>query len=287
MSPLKLDEVFSYIKDNIGPEFHDKKIAKLNKLTLNDVIRRKNPYLFRAKSTNSAHDFIAAVLDATVSSGEETVFGNFLEKIAIFVCGRVYGGGKSSTIALDLDFNIGEIRYLVSIKSGPSWGNSSQIEALIKKFNTAKKTLATSGGAKGMHIVCVEACCYGVDSVPDKGTHLKLCGQRFWELISDGNETLYRDIIEPLAHQAKEKNDALDLLYTAKLNLFTQAFVERFCNDGIIDWDRLIQFNSGKERLIETQIAPIPIIGEIEMKANVFEDMNLKPVFDRKKRPLK
>lgn len=246
MRPLDLTEVSEFIRDNIGVGFHDKKIAKLKKLTLDDIIKRKNPYLFKAKNTNSANDFVTAVLDATVSSGEETIFGNFLERVAIFVCERVYGGTKSSTISMDLDFYIDKARYLVSIKSGPNWGNSGQIDAMIKKFNTAKKTLATSGGMAGAHIVCVEACCYGKDGVIDKGTHLKLCGQRFWELISGGNESLYKDIIEPLGHKAKEKNDELDLLYTAKANVFTQAFVERFCIKGIIDWEKLIQFNSGK-----------------------------------------
>lgn len=246
MRPLDLSEVSQFIRDNIGPGFHDKKIAKLKKLTLDDIIKRKNPYLFKAKNSNSAHDFVKAVLDATVSSGEETIFGNFLERVAIFVCERVYDGKKSSTLSLDLDFYIDKARYLVSIKSGPNWGNSGQIDALIKKFNTAKKTLATSGGMAGAHIICVEACCYGVDNVPNKGTHLKLCGQRFWELISGENTTLYKDIIEPLAHKAKEKNDELALIYTSKENVFTKAFVERFCVNGIIDWNKLIQLNSGK-----------------------------------------
>lgn len=247
MPPLNLSAVNAFIEKNIVNDFHNKKISKLNKLTLDDILKRKNPYLFKAKNSNSANDFISAVLDATVSSGEETVFGNFLERVAIFVCEQVYNGKKSSTIGMDLDFYINTARYLVSIKSGPNWGNSSQIEALIRKFNTAKKTLATSGGMlPGSHIVCVEACCYGTDNIPDKGTHLKLCGQRFWELISGGNELLYKDIIEPLGYKAKEKNDEILLLYSAKLNLFTHAFVERFCNEGIIDWNKLVQFNSGK-----------------------------------------
>jgi hypothetical protein len=97
-----------------------------------------------------------------------------------------------------------------------------------------------------VNVICVEGCCYGVDNMPNKGTHYKLCGQRFWELISGGNETLYRDIIEPLGHLAKERNDEINLLCSEKLNIFTAAFVDRFCDEGIINWDRLIRFNSGK-----------------------------------------
>ena len=246
MTPLDFADVIQYIQENIGPQFHAKKVAKIQALTLNDVIKRKNPYLFRAKGSNSAHDFIKSVLDATVSSGEETTFGNFLENVAIFVCEKVYNGRKSGVVGLDLEFEDGDKKYLISIKSGPSWGNSGQIKNLVNNFNAARKTLATSGGAIGMHIICVEACCYGVDNLPAKGTHSKLCGQRFWEMISGGRENLYRDIIEPLGHLAKERNDEIDLICSEKLNVFTAGFVLRFCDDGVINWDRLIHFNSGK-----------------------------------------
>jgi hypothetical protein len=246
MTPLKLNDVVEYIHENIGPQFHAKKVAKITGLTLDDVIKRKNPYLFRAKGSNSAHDFIKSILDATVSSGEETTFGNFLEGVAIFVCKKVYGGSKSSTLGVDLDFVNGTDRYLVSIKSGPNWGNSGQIKNMISSFTTARKTLATSGGAKGMNIICVEACCYGVDNSPEKGTHRKLCGQRFWELISGGNVDLYQDLIEPLGHLAKERGEEIEEICSEKLNIFTAAFVDRFCDEGVINWQRLIKFNSGR-----------------------------------------
>lgn len=49
-----------------------------------------------------------------------------------------------------------------------------------------------------------------------------------------------------LGYLAKERNEEINLLCSEKLNMFTAAFVERFCDKGIINWDRLIRFNSGK-----------------------------------------
>lgn len=245
MTPLDLADLDGYIQANIDPQFHAKKLARIGKLTLNDIIKRKNPYLFRAKGSNSAHDFIESVLNASLSSGEETNFGDFLEGVAIFVASKVYGGRKSGIKGIDLEFEDDGKKYLVSIKSGPNWGNHGQIQNMIAAFNTAKRTLLTSGGGANLNIVFVEACCYGVDNMPIKATHSKLCGQRFWALISGGNQNLYRDLIEPLGHQAKERADALELVSSAKLNELTAAFVERFCDDGIINWSRLIEFNSG------------------------------------------
>lgn len=86
MRPIDLGLVEIFIGEHLSPQFHEKKLAKLKALTLDTIIKRKNPYLFKAKGAVTANDLIEAVLDATVSSGEETIFGNFLEKIAIFVC---------------------------------------------------------------------------------------------------------------------------------------------------------------------------------------------------------
>jgi hypothetical protein len=246
MKPLKLAEVRKFIQENINSDFRIKRTQKLEALTLDDVLKRKNPYLYKAKGSNSAHDYIKSILDATVVSGEEGGFGNFLEQVAIFVCEKVYDGRKSSAPGIDLEFDTEDKKYLVSIKSGPHWGNSGQIRDMMKKFNDAKRILTTSKGLSGKEIIFVEGCCYGCDSAPNKTNHLKLCGQLFWELISGGNESLYKDIIEPLGYLAKEWKEEIDRIYSQKLKIFTAAFVERFCDDGVINWERLIRFNSGK-----------------------------------------
>ena len=64
------------------------------------------------------------ILDAHLSSQEEGIFGGFLEELAVFICGRVYRGKKSSAEGIDLEFEKDGTSYLVSIKSGPNWGNS-------------------------------------------------------------------------------------------------------------------------------------------------------------------
>ncbi|WP_265093756.1 PmeII family type II restriction endonuclease, partial [Cronobacter sakazakii] len=56
------------------------------------------------KGLTSASDLIKSIMDATVSSGEETIFGNFMEKIAIFTCSQAFGGRKSSAAGIDLEF---------------------------------------------------------------------------------------------------------------------------------------------------------------------------------------
>ncbi len=186
------------------------------------------------------------ILDAFLSSQEESLFGSFLEELAVFVCNYVYNGNKSSSEGIDLEFEKDNTKYIVSIKSGPNWGNSSQIKRMIDNFKKAKRILGTNTSASS-NVIAVNGCCYGKDSTPDKGNYLKLCGQRFWAFVS-GNDNLYTEIIEPLGHKAKEKNEQFVEEYSKVINRFSFEFMEMFCDaSGAILWEKVIQFNSGKE----------------------------------------
>lgn len=182
------------------------------------------------------------MLDAHLSSQEESIFGEFLEGLAIFICKLAYGGDKSSSAGIDLEFTKDGIRYIVSIKSGPNWGNSQQIKRMEDNFKTAMKILKTSGCS--MHIEAINGCCYGKEYY-EKGNYKKLCGQRFWEFIS-GCSTLYVDIIEPLGYKARERDENFQKLYSQIINEFTDQFIRKFCENGNIDWKKLVEFNSAK-----------------------------------------
>jgi len=240
MRPLEIDDVKIYVENNIG-DFHSNRLRKLEKLKLDNVLKRKNPYLFKAKNVLTAQDLVKSLLDAYLSSQEETLFGDFLEDLAIFINGEVYGGKKSSAEGIDLEFDRDGARYIVSVKSGPNWGNSSQIKKMKDNFKKAKRILRT--GRSNLRIIAVNGCCYGRDNNPDKGDYYKYCGQRFWGFISE-NEDLYVEIIEPLGHKAKEKNEEFLEAYARIINKFTFEFGEKFCTDGMIDWSALVKFNS-------------------------------------------
>lgn len=203
------------------------------------MLARKNPYLFKAKHVENAGDLVKQILDAHLSSQEETVFGEFLEALAIFVCRQTFGGRKSATEGIDLEFDRDGIRYIVSIKSGPYWGNSSQIKKMREYFRQARKIVGNR-----QHLIAVNGCCYGRDNVPDKGDYLKLCGQPFWALIS-GDDAMYQEIVEPLGLRARERNELFGQEVAKVANRFTAEFIRDFClEDGAIDWQKIVAFNS-------------------------------------------
>ena len=213
MNTELIDKIRHYVISHIS-EFHEARVNNLNKLKLKKVLAHKNPYLFRAKDTETAESIVRTIVDAFLSSGEETIFGDWLEGLAIFVNQQVYGGSKSGAKGVDLEFDKDECHYLVAIKSGPNWGNSSQIKRLVDEFKSAKKTLRTS--RSNIRVEAVNGCCYGKDRNPDKGDYYKYCGQDFWEFIS-GEPELYTELIEPLAVDAKVRNDEFKKQYSIKI----------------------------------------------------------------------
>lgn len=236
-------ELDTFIEEGIKT-YHDTILDRLQKLKLAKILQRKNPYLFRVKNLNTSHDLIKSILDAHLSSQEEAIFGGLLEELAIFICGRTYGGIKSSAEGIDLEFIHEDVRYIISIKSGPHWGNSSQIAKMKDHFRKAKRILGTNQG-KPIPVVAINGCCYGKDKKPEKEEYHKLCGEKFWTKISGDNE-LYTKIIEPLGHKAEERNSRFDDEYAKVLNKFTMEFTLEYCTEeGEIDWDKLLSFNSG------------------------------------------
>jgi hypothetical protein len=95
MKQLNQNDVVEFVEANIG-DFHQRRADSFQKLKLSQVLKRKNPYLFKAKNISTAQDLVKLLLDAHLSSQEEAIFGEFLEKLAIFVCNKVFYGKKSS-----------------------------------------------------------------------------------------------------------------------------------------------------------------------------------------------
>ena len=244
----RIMNVHRYIEeyaDNTIFFFQKKRLDFLLSITFADFFDNQNPYLLYTQQTKTIAQIIHYWIDMEIYKNEETIFGDWLEGLAIFINEKVYDGRKSGIPNIDLEFDNKEVRYIVTIKSGPNWGNSSQISKMIADFKTAKKTLRTSNSQ--LNITAVNGCCYGIDNNPDKGDYFKYCGQKFWAFIS-GNENLYLEIIEPLGHKAKERNEEFQKSYTQMINKFTKEFSNTYCNDnGEIDWKKLVKFNSGKK----------------------------------------
>ncbi|MCY3796495.1 MAG: PmeII family type II restriction endonuclease [Chloroflexi bacterium] len=259
MSDVLLRAVQEYVEENIG-YFHEKRLETVKNKRLDDVLKRKNPYLFRAKS-QSPIQLVYGIMDAFLSSQEEGLFGTFLEGVAVFVAEQVFLGykpAKGELRGIDLVLEKNSKLYIVEIKSGPNWGNSSQVQRMLSNFQDSIALLQPRFPDK--NIVPINGCMYGKERSPEKtGTikrtgrpdeslvYWKLCGQEFWYFISNNIE-LYTDIIEPLGYRAKERNSEFQEAYENFVNDVLYDFLGRYRNSkGGIAWDRLTEFVSKSE----------------------------------------
>lgn len=232
----------TYVNDNIDA-FHVARIDKLQKLKLSDVVKRKNPYLFRAKNLTLAPDLMTALLDARLSSSEEGSFGGFLEGLAVYVTQITGGGQKSAAEGIDIEVTRKNIRYLIAVKSGENWGNSSQYKALKGNFRTALKVIKQSKHVGQLQPTL--GICYGNFKTSDNGEYLRIGGQSFWNLIS-GDPNLYIDMVEPLGYKSEEHDKHFKAEKGKTYNRLIREFTIDFCDGaGAIDWEKLVQFVSG------------------------------------------
>ncbi|MDP2637605.1 MAG: PmeII family type II restriction endonuclease [Candidatus Levybacteria bacterium] len=247
-------ELQIFVSEEVITSFYEIRIQKLKELTFNNVMKRKNPYLFKAKNIQTAEELIRYILDAFLSSQEETIFGDLMEGLAIFVCSKAFNGYKAEQVkfkSVDLIFQRDAKKYIVGIKSGTNWGNSDQIGRMKANFKAAKKILKSEGNR--LKIVAVNGCIYGKDNKPHKvdkkdkeKSYYKLCGQEFWELIT-GDKDFYQKIVIPIDKEAKKRDENFRNMYNAKINELTKDFSATYLTEnGYINWEKLIDFVSKK-----------------------------------------
>ena len=255
-------DYYDFLTENVVTPFYTKRLAYLREMTLASVLKSKNPYMLKAKNVASPDELVRTIVDAFLSSQEETMFGNLLEGFAIYAAHKLYGGFKpENRPSIDLEFERDDKYYIVGIKSGTNWGNSDQVNRMKDNFKAARIALSEAGIAK--EIVAVNGCIYGkeanplrdkkrkrvsgklvaVDEEPDK-IYYKFAGQDFWHFIS-GDDNLYQEIIKPIDEEARERGETFKKTYNGKINEMSLEFGNHFLDtEGQIDWVKLVNYVS-------------------------------------------
>lgn len=240
MNELNINVLNDFVNENII-NFHNRRIKSLEGLSLNKLLK-KNPYLLKAKNLVIASDLISNLMEAFLSSSEEQIFGSFLEDLAIHISGITCGGHKSTAPGVDLEFINNGTHYVVSIKSGTNWGNSSQLRRLEQDLQDATSRLKQSRTINNVQSIL--GICYGKTKTVYRRGYLKIVGQNFWYLISEDPD-LYTDIIEPIGFRAKEHNEYYLREKARVINRFSKELIDNFCDEsGGINWVKLVEFNS-------------------------------------------
>ena len=224
-------------------EFYNSLLAKIDNINIEDIMKRKNPYLYRAKAMQSAAEIVESVLSATISSSEETIFGNcFFEPLAI----AASGGNKALAEGVDImveDKDENTI-YAIAVKSGPSVFNADSKKRQEQNFNAARK-LAQQAKARYEPIIGYS---YGKKRSTGRGRptiYRELAGQDFWAELT-GDSDFYLKIITLMGTHPEKYLEQYRESYNRASNRLIKQFTSDFCDDdGNISWDKLVRFNSG------------------------------------------
>ena len=232
-------EVISAI-GNALTEFYTSLTRTLDNIDVDKILKRKNPYLYRAKGINNALQIVDGILSAYVSSSEETVFGNsFFEPLAVVVS----GGQKAVTEGVDITVDKNNTIYSIAVKSGTSVFNADSKKRQEQNFQSAQKR------AQQAHKAFFPVVGYGYGkkkTVPGKEKfYRELAGKDFWEWLT-GDPEFYTKIIDFMGTRPDEYAKKFEDAYNKAQNRMVREFTVKYCkDDGSIDWDALIKFNSG------------------------------------------
>lgn len=231
--------------------FYRRRMQRLQTLKLKEILKRKNPYLFKAVGTKSAYEVVEGILSAYLSSSDEGIFGDeFFEPIAKAVSGGVVSPNEGVDIAVETD----TAYKAIAVKSGPNPFNSSQRKRQDDEFRALKRRLQKLG--KQFDPILGHA--YGRQKPdPEKSNviYRDLAGQAFWEELT-GDSDFYLKLIRFMEDEviAKHRHDYEDA-WKVEVNKYLGEFIPAFCDKaGNIDWEKLIRFNSGKVQSSEKSI---------------------------------
>lgn len=229
---------------NALEDFYDSLIDKIDNIDIKKIMKRKNPYLYRAKAMQNASEIVESVLTAFVSSSEETIFGNcFFEPIALAAC----GGEKALAEGVDIMYHDHETDtiFAYAVKSGPSVFNADSKKRQEQNFMAAGK-LAKQAKARFEPIIGYS---YGKKKDTGRGRpkiYRELAGKAFWEDLT-GIPEFYKMIIKYMGTLPEQYVASYKESYDKAANRLVREFSTLFCKeDGSIDWDKLVEFNSGE-----------------------------------------
>lgn len=223
--------------------FYNTLIEKIDGLDIVKIMKRKNPYLYRAKAMENASEIVENVLSAFVTSSEETIFGNcFFEPLAI----AASGGNKALAEGIDImvQDNANNTIYAVAVKSGPSVFNADSKKRQEQNFMAASK-LAQQAKARYEAYI---GYAYGRKKDSGRGKpkmYQELAGKKFWEELT-GDADFYLKIIKFMGNLPEQYVASYKESYNKASNRLVREFSNKFCkDDGSIDWEKLVEFNSG------------------------------------------
>ncbi len=222
-------------------EFHETRLQKAQDLKMLPLIRRKNPYLYRALGYEVAATLMTSLLESHLKESDETIFGNaFFEPLALLASGGRAAESQGVDVVVATDS-----KYLaIAVKSGPNIFNASQKRRQNTEFNALRSRLQKT--LKEFDPLVGHGYGRTVSGPNATKNYRDSSGQVFWEELT-GDPDFYLKLIRLMHNEPLKYKEEFDREWAAIINRLTQEFSKAFClPDGHIAWERLVEDISAK-----------------------------------------
>lgn len=236
---------------------YDKRFKKLDDVDLKRLLK-KNPYLFRSIGIDDPNVLVESMLDAFLSSSDETFFGNdFFEPLAYWTAKNAVHIGEEeravtvgSASGTDLAIETANSYLAIAVKSGTNIFNSQSTKGQSTEFLELQSRLRKLG----KEIRPIVGYGYGRHQARDNAKAEKHAGQAFWFLLS-GEEDFYIRISDSIGRFAIAHRDEYLKAYNKTKNRILKHLMVNFVEDsGELNWQKIVEFNSSKAKAIKLNI---------------------------------
>lgn len=233
---LSSDKIIELAEEKIAI-FYDRRIEAIKSLDISSVLKRKNPYLYKALGFTKSEEIVRELLSAYSISSYEGIFGDaFFEPLAEEIC----GGEVADATDVDIIKRLDNMYRAYAIKSGTNVFNASS------RANQKKSFQMLRGRVQKRNIAFDAVVGYGYGNKTSNGGNSnfrEISGQALWKELS-GNDDCYLEIskfsFEVVKQKKKEFNDEFESLVKKSIVEFDNLF----CNNDEIDWEKWIKYNS-------------------------------------------
>jgi hypothetical protein len=221
------------------------KLVNRKEISFPKLLSKCNPYelAVNCKTVEGLIDFIMCSHKQTSS---QTIWGNYLESIALKVCEKNLRGFKSKEECTDFEWNLDEKKHYRGWKSSPNWCNADQKRAV----NTKKNNMIMNEDFGSFKVLTS----YGKTAKRRKNEgFIQLSGQDAWEEIS-GDKELYDKVMIGVQLNNKIIRQFLENIYISDMDKSIKWFIQNFTNeDKTINFIKVNNYVSSRNKITITK----------------------------------
>ncbi len=219
--------------------------VKRKKINLPELLGKCNPYPM-VVNCKTPEDIVDFILQRHQQTSEQTIWGNFLESIAVKISEIKLNGYKSKEVCTDIEWVSNSKKHFRGWKSSPNWANADQKRTVINTEKELNK-LDDFGSFKVLTS-------YGKTPNRKKSSvnFTQISGQESWEEIGNDNE-MYNKVMLAVENCSNKIGLFIKSIYISDRNRAIEWINENFTDGDKLNFIKINKYVSGRDKIEVTK----------------------------------